>query len=174
MAKGVKDKLQDFQKRALSKYEWAIKQDLVWLLKFQDSKMTISTKRLISILNVDYTLLYKSIISKRMELFMLDFINEDQTGFIKGRQDNIRWTLHIIEQANKQHLSAALVSLDAEKAFDRVSWPFFLYRVLQRLGQVSVEMWAQQSLISVSRPISSTLPSPRSNFSQEQPGPKLN
>lgn len=29
MAKGVKDKLQDFQKRALSKYEWAIKQDPV-------------------------------------------------------------------------------------------------------------------------------------------------
>lgn len=66
---------------------------------------------------------------------MLDLIHEDQTGFIKGRQthDSIRRTLHIIEEAKNQKLSMALVSLDAEKAFDRVSWSF-LYKVLERLG----------------------------------------
>ena len=66
---------------------------------------------------------------------MPDLTHEDQTGFMKGRQtqDNIRRTLHIIEKVNKQQISAALVSFDAEKAFDQVSWPF-LYRVLERLG----------------------------------------
>lgn len=88
----------------------------------------------ISSLNVDYKH-FTSITSKIIEDFLPDIIHEDQTDFIKGRQtqDNIRQTLHIIEQANKQHLSAALVSLNAEKAFDRVSWTF-LYGVLKRLG----------------------------------------
>lgn len=102
--------------------------------------------RPISILNVDYKV-FTSIISKRIERFLPDLIHEDQTGFIKGRQtqDNIRRTLHIIEQINKQHLSAALISLDAEKAFDRVSWPF-LYRVLERLGFNSQFIRCVQSL----------------------------
>lgn len=97
-------------------------------------------------MNVDYKL-FTSIISKRMEHLIPDIINEDQAGFIKGRQtqDNIRWTLHIIEQFNKQHPSAALVSLDAKKAFDRVSWPF-LYRVLERLGFNDQSIKCLQSL----------------------------
>uniref|UniRef100_A0A3Q3B6N5 Reverse transcriptase domain-containing protein n=1 Tax=Kryptolebias marmoratus TaxID=37003 RepID=A0A3Q3B6N5_KRYMA len=90
--------------------------------------------RPISILNVDYKI-FTSIISRRMEYYLLDLIHEDQTGFIKGRQthDSIRRTLHILAQAKKQNLSVALVSLDAEKAFDRVNWTF-LYKVLERLG----------------------------------------
>lgn len=83
--------------------------------------------RPISIFNIVYKI-NVSIISKRLNAFLSDLIDEDQTGFIKGHQtqDIVRKTLHIIEQARR-------VSIDAEKAFDYVNWSF-LYTVLERLG----------------------------------------
>lgn len=90
--------------------------------------------RPISILNIDYKI-YTSIISNRLQTCISDLIDEDQTGFIKGRQthDNIRRTLHIIQKIDQNKLPAALISLDAEKAFDRVNLEF-LYLTLEKFG----------------------------------------
>lgn len=90
--------------------------------------------RPISLLNTDYKI-YSSILASRIQLFLSDLIDEDQTGFVKGRQtyDNMRRTLHIIDRTHRNKLPVALISLDAEKAFDRVSWDF-LYLSLEKLG----------------------------------------
>ena len=90
--------------------------------------------RPISVLNVDYKI-YTSIIAQRYKTLMNDLIDEDQTGFIAGRQtqDSIRRTIQIVNTIQSNKNSAILLSLDAEKAFDRVNWNF-LYLVLERFG----------------------------------------
>lgn len=92
-----------------------------------------SGKHLIKTLyNYNYYKLYTSIISKRFEQFMSDIIDEDQTGFIKGRQTHDNITLHIIEHVKHNNTSAAS-SLDVEKAFDCVNLAY-LYQTLKKFG----------------------------------------
>lgn len=77
-------------------------------------------------LNVNYKI-FTSIISNRLKSLISDIIDKDQTGFVPGRQtqDNIRRMLHIIDKVNTNKIPSALISLDAEKAFDRVTGTIF-------------------------------------------------
>jgi len=93
-----------------------------------------SSYRPISILNTDYKL-FASIMAIRLENIVSEMIDPDRTGFVREKQtqDSIRRTLHVVDYVIKGGISAALLSLDAEKAFDSVGWGFF-YQVLQRFG----------------------------------------
>lgn len=98
------------------------------------NKEDCANYRPISVLNIDYKI-YTAIISRRLKTFISELIDEDQTGFISGRQthDNIRKTIHITERAQMEKRSTILLSVDAEKAFDSVNWNF-LYQVLEKMG----------------------------------------
>uniref|UniRef100_A0A3P9JRB6 Reverse transcriptase domain-containing protein n=1 Tax=Oryzias latipes TaxID=8090 RepID=A0A3P9JRB6_ORYLA len=102
--------------------------------KENKDRQNCTNYRPISMLNVDYKI-YTSILTKRFETFIAELIDEDQTGFVRGRQtqDNIRRSLHVIHTITKNKIKAALISLDAEKAFDRVNWDF-LYQTLEKFG----------------------------------------
>lgn len=97
-------------------------------------KVECCNYRPISVLNQDYRL-FTSILARRLETILPDIIHQDQTGFIKQRQtqDNIRRTLHIMQNIIKKQVEAVIIGLDAEKAFDSVRWDF-LYTVLGRFG----------------------------------------
>lgn len=128
----------------LNTYKWALKraeippswkEAIVSLIpKEGKDKVECGSYRPISILNVDYRL-YTSIMARRMEEFLPHLIHNDQTGFIHKRQtqDNIRRTLHIMDYIQQHKERAMILSLDAEKAFDSVSWQY-LYKVLVKFS----------------------------------------
>lgn len=90
--------------------------------------------RPISLLNVDVKILAK-LIASRLENVTTTIISTEQTGFIKGRQSftNIRTLLNVIHSPASRETPEVVVSMDSEKAFDRVEFTY-LFTVLEKFG----------------------------------------
>ncbi|KAM4038336.1 uncharacterized protein ACNLHF_016640 [Anomaloglossus baeobatrachus] len=91
----------------------------------KDRKDTVSF-RPISLINQDIKIILKLMANRLVEV-LLTIITPAQVGFIKGRSavTNIRRTLLAIDAVGKDVNGGgrpALVTLDAEKAFDNVKW----------------------------------------------------
>ena len=97
--------------------------------------------RPIALLNADLKLLSK-ILALRLENFLPDIINPQQTGFIKGRNssDNVRRLLNVIQYMHSHNESGLVLSLDSEKAFDRIQWPYLFHTMsVFGLGDVFIQ-----------------------------------
>ena len=92
--------------------------------------------RPISLLNVDLKI-YAKLIANRLENIIPSLISPDQSGFTKGRQasDATRRMINIIHHVETCGTPSLLLSLDAEKAFDRVHWGY-VSAVLTKFGLV--------------------------------------
>jgi exonuclease III len=90
--------------------------------------------RPISLLNVDYKILTK-ILTTRLSRVIGSLVHLDQTSSVPGRSilDNLHLVRNIIDYLDFKKLPGILVSLDQEKAFDRVSHQF-LFSVLKNYG----------------------------------------
>lgn len=79
----------------------------------------------ISLPNSDYKL-YTKILAQRLKVILPDIIHYDQSGFLQGRHSvlNVRKVLTAIQwiELHKLNGNHAILSLDAEKAFDLVAW----------------------------------------------------
>ena len=104
------------------------RQGLITLLcKDVNNSETLKNWRPISLLNVDYKILSK-VLTLRLRKVIGEIVHPDQTCSMPGRtiQDNIHLIRNIIEYTNSKNMSAAIISLDQSKAFDRVSHKYLI------------------------------------------------
>lgn len=91
-------------------------------------------------------------------------VHPDQTGFIPGRfsYSNVRLLLNTLYSVHDKDTQAAILSLDAQKAFDQIEWPYMLEALKQFGFGVNFMEWVK---IIHSNPVSSNL----TNTDKSQP-----
>lgn len=107
---------------------------IIHLLLKKDDSLELKNWRPISLLNTDYKICTK-VLANRLRNVLPRIINKDQTCGIPDRSiyENLFLLRDTIDYVQHKHLSATIISLDKEKAFDRVNHKF-LHRVLTRFN----------------------------------------
>ena len=88
----------------------------------------------ISLLNVDYKLCARAIAGRLLRVIHF-VVNRDQTCGVPGRYigEHVSLLRDLVSYTSEVDAPAALLSLDQEKAFDRVDWDF-MFSTLSRMG----------------------------------------
>ena len=81
--------------------------------------------RPISLLNVDYKIASRAIAGRLLKVLHV-VVGKDQTCGVPGRfiGENVAYLRDVVDYVSQVGVSCAILSLDQEKAFDRVDWSF--------------------------------------------------
>ena len=97
-------------------------------------RLDIRNWRPISLLNVDYKLASRAIAGRLLKVIHL-VVDKDQTCGVPGRfiGENVAFLREVADYATRSNVPVAILSLDQEKAFDRVEW-LFMHQTLLAMG----------------------------------------
>ena len=95
------------------------------LIPKKTNPLKLKNWRPISLLNQDYKILSK-LVAERIKPCLHELIDPDQSGFLKGRYigQNIISILDILHYTENEQIPGGLISIDFEKAFDKLEWSF--------------------------------------------------
>ena len=124
---------------------------LITLLFKRGDRLEMKNWRPITLLCVDYKIASKAI-ANRLLTVLPSLIHPNQTCGIKGQNPSVnhRMLQDIVGDLNSRGLGGAVLSLDQEKAFNRVDWAYLL-RVLKHMNfGVSFCNWVSLFYTSIS------------------------
>lgn len=112
----------------------SMKSGIVHLIYKKGERKDIKNWRPVTLLGTDYKILSK-VLANRLKEVLEILVSEDQTCGVKGRAGSFNLSLirDVISWVEERNLPLCLLSLDQEKAFDRVSH-VFLFKVLQTMN----------------------------------------
>ena len=106
---------------------------LITLLFKKSDRPDRKNWRPITLLNVDYKLCARTLAGRLLKVIH-HVVHGDQTCGIPGRfiGENVSFLRDVVDITSELNLPAAILSLDQEKAFDRVDWGF-LFLTLEKM-----------------------------------------
>lgn len=112
----------------------SMQKGIISLIYKKGDKKNLKNWRPITLLNVDYKIISKTLAS-RLKLVLENIVSTEQTSSVPGRDisENIASIRDIIDYAIEEDIPAYILKIDSEKAFDRISHDY-LFKLLSHFG----------------------------------------